>query len=502
MKLNIRGISLAMMAAFFVNPSFASDKNTKQETPPATQTTPVATTKSPITPIIPEATPVAADASENSSTLSLPLKDIQRFATAVAQIKRYYVKQVSDETLFTYAIEGMLSNLDPHSAYLDEEELQDLQTTTVGKFGGIGIEVIPQDGFIKVISPIDDTPAYKAGIKAGDLIIRINNKLVKDMTLRDAINLIRGEPGSKVNLVVVRSGEKKPLQFNVTREIIQVHTVKSEMLENGYGYIRLSFFQASTSKDLINAIDKLKQEAGGQLKGIIIDLRNNPGGLLDSAIDITDDLLDSSALKQYDGLIVYTKGRIPDDDIKAKATPGDILKNVPIVVLINEGSASASEIVAGALQDYKRALVLGKKSFGKGSVQTVLPIDNHTGIKLTTALYYTPAGRSIQAKGIEPDITIPEVKISNADDSFISIAEADLNRHLNNGNEKTPEDKKDNKDNKENTDTDVTSMMDQAAVTNNKSPSGDAKISNLLRSDFQVYEALMILKGLYQRNLR
>ncbi len=491
MKLTIRDTSLAMMAAFFITPSFATEKSsTPQTTSPLPQSS-IASAAA--------ATEEAVSSSENSSTLSLPLKDIQRFATAVAQIKRYYVKPVSDETLFTYAIEGMLSNLDPHSAYLDAEELQDLQTTTVGKFGGIGIEVIPQDGFIKVISPIDDTPAYKAGIKAGDMIIRINNKLVKDMTLRDAINLIRGEPGSKVNLVIIRTGEKKPLQFNVTREIIQVHTVKSEILENGYGYIRLSFFQASTNKDLLNAINKLKQESGGQLKGIIIDLRNNPGGLLDSAIDITDDLLDSSALKKYDGLIVYTKGRIPDDDIKAKATPGDVLKDVPIVVLINEGSASASEIVAGALQDYKRALVLGKKSFGKGSVQTVLPIDNHTGIKLTTALYYTPAGRSIQAKGIEPDISIPEVKISNPDDSSISIAEADLNKHLNNGNDNNP-DQKDKQDKKDSTDTDVTSMMDQAAVVNDKNNTSDKKISSLLRSDFQVYEALMILKSISQRH--
>lgn len=441
----------------------------------------------------------ASEKETEKSSLSLPLKDIQRFATAVAQIKRYYIEPVSDQTLFNYAIEGMLSNLDPHSSYLDEESLKDLQSTTVGKFGGIGIEVIPQEGFIKVISPIDDTPAFKAGIKPGDLIVRINSKLVKDMTLREAINMIRGDTGTKVKLTVIRTGEKKPLVFNVTREVIQVHSVKSELIDDKYGYIRLSFFQSSTNKDLLNAINTLKKQSGGQLEGLILDLRNNPGGLLDSSVEVADDFLDANSLKKYDDLIVYTKGRVQGDDLKAKATPGDVLKGVPMAVLINEGSASASEIVAGALQDYKRAVVVGKKSFGKGSVQTVLPIDYHSGIKLTTALYYTPAGRSIQAKGIEPDVVVPEVKLPKATDNnsdFVPIEEADLNRHLANGDK--AQDQKDQK--KDNKTPSTSTNSDDEVLGAGAETAGDKKLSDLMHKDFQQYEALMLLKALHTLN--
>ncbi len=409
------------------------------------------------------------------NVLNLPLKDLQRFGTAIAQIKRYYIEPVTDTKLFEYAISGMLSNLDPHSDYLNAEALKSLEITTTGRFGGIGIEVVPENGLIKIISPIDGTPAYKAGIKAGDLIIRINNKLVADMTLSQVIEMIRGDPGSKVHLTIIRKELKKPLEIDLTREIIKIQTVKTRLLDDGYGYIRLSFFQEDTKRDLGQGVAQLKQEANDKLKGVILDLRNNPGGLLDAAVDVTNQLLNSKKLK-YGGLIVYTKGRIPNADVQAKANGNDILNGIPMVVLINDGSASAAEIMAGALQDQKRATIAGETSFGKGSVQTVLPIDNDTAIKLTTALYYTPAGRSIQAKGIVPDISIPDFKIpksENDEGAMISITEADLSRHLTDGN--------------------ATQKANSNTVPSEES---SKKLRDLLYSDFQLYEALNILKGL------
>ena len=393
---------------------------------------------------------LAADTSvapKKSTSLEIPVQDIQRFSTVIAQIKRYYIENPSDKELFNNAIRGMLMNLDPHSAFLDEDDLKDLQTVTTGEFGGIGIEIIPENGYIKVISPLDDTPAFKAGVKAGDMIVRINDKIIRKMTVRDAINMIRGKRGTNVELTILRKGEKKPLHFNVMRDVVKVASVKSKMLEPGYGYARIVFFQAPAANDLKNAITKLLQDSKGHLNGLVLDLRNNPGGLLDSAIHISDMFLDAPKLK-YDSLIVYTKGRIPGADIRAKATPGDIIAGTPMVVLINGGSASASEIVAGALQDYKRAIVMGTRSFGKGSVQTIIPIDRTTGIKLTTALYYTPAGRSIQAKGIVPDIMVPELKVNkDTDDKTLDdVEEKGLSGHLANGNINTKDKEKDNKD--------------------------------------------------------
>lgn len=425
--------------------------------------------------------PATAQAADTSSTqkedsIKLSTEEVERFATVLAEIHRYYVEPIEDKKLFTYAISGMLSSLDPHSDYLDEDALKDLEATTTGKFGGIGVEILPSDGFIKVVSPIDDTPAYKAGIKAGDLIVRINDKLVRDMTLRDAIAMIRGESGTKVHLTLLRKNAKKPLELDVVREIIKYKTVKTELLPGNYGYIRLSFFQDSTRGDLIKNIKLLQQKANGPLKGIILDLRNNPGGLLDSAVNVTELFLDSKHLK-YDGLIVYTKGRIPASDIKATASGKDLLEGIPMVVMINEGSASAAEIVAGALQDQNRATLVGQRSFGKGSVQTILGVDDKSAIKLTTALYYTPSGRSIQAQGIEPNIEIPEMTIpkpkEEEDDGLISVSEADLEKHIL------------NKDG-----VDVTSKSEKAGQEINK------KNRDLLYSDFQLYEALNILKGL------
>lgn len=407
-------------------------------------------------------------------SISVPLKDIQRFSTVIMQIKRYYIEPIKDDTLFENAMRGMVSSLDPHSSYLDEEDLKDLQTATTGKFGGIGVEIIPESGYIKVISPLDDTPAYKAGIKPGDLIIRIDNKLIKEMTMREAINLIRGKRGSYVALTILRKGEKKPLKILVKREVIKVQTIKTKLLDNSYGYIRIAFFQTHAKQDLENAIKSLEKQSGGPLKGLVLDLRNNPGGLLDAAIEIADSFLDLNHLdNKYGGLIVYTKGRIPNADVKAKATVGgDLIHDIPMVVLINEGSASASEIVAGALQDYKRAIIMGTRSFGKGSVQTVFPIDNTTALKLTTALYYTPSGRSIQAMGIVPDVLVSNLAVTKTDNDEIlidPINESDLSGHLKNGNGKSFAENLEAKTKSEN---------------------------SLAQTDFQLYQALMLLEGI------
>ncbi len=412
--------------------------------------------------------------SPNANTINLPVKDIERLATVIAQIKRYYIEPIDDQKLFTYAIEGMLSNLDPHSDYLDADALKELEMTTTGRFAGIGIEVMPENGLIKIVSPIDGTPAFKAGVKPGDLIVRINNKLVGDMTLRNAIDEIRGVPHTTVRLTIVRKDVKKPLEFNIPREVIKIQTVKTQLYDGKYGYIRISFFQSETKRDLLQHIEELKQQSKGNLAGVVIDLRNNPGGLLDAAVDVTGLFLNSKHLK-YGGVIVYTKGRIPSSDIKAVAHGNDILNGIPMLVLINGGSASASEIVAGALQDQNRATVVGERSFGKGSVQTVLPVANDAMIKLTTALYYTPSGRSIQAKGIEPEIPIADLEIpqaNNPDEGLLSISEADLSKHLTDGTQNKP------------------------ASTATPAPAAAASSSDLLNKDFQLFEALNILKGL------
>lgn len=408
----------------------------------------------------------------NPKSISVPLQDIQRFSTLIMLIKRYYIEPIKDDNLFENAMRGMVSSLDPHSSYLDEDDLKDLQTATTGKFGGIGVEIIPESGYIKVISPLDDTPAFKAGIKPGDLIIRIDNKLIREMTMREAINLIRGKRGSYVALTILRKGEKKPLKILVKRDVIKVQTIKTKLLANGYGYIRVAFFQTHAKEDLANAIHNLETQSGDHLNGLVLDLRNNPGGLLDAAIDVTNTFLDLPDLKQYGGLIVYTKGRIAKADVHAKATGQDLIPGVPMVVLINEGSASASEIVAGALQDYKRAIILGTRSFGKGSVQTVFPIDNKTALKLTTALYYTPSGRSIQATGIVPDVLVNNMVVSktDTDEALIDpINENDLSGHLKNGNGKSF----------------IESLEEKTKSLN-----------TLAQNDFQLYQALMILEGI------
>lgn len=411
------------------------------------------------------------DAKETTSTVEspqrVPLEDVQRFSNAISEIKKYYVKPISDKELFDNAIRGMLSGLDPHSSYLNEEDFKELQTATNGEFGGLGIEVTMENGVVKVVTPLADTPAYKAGVKPGDYIIKLGSTSVEGIELKDAVNLMRGKPGSTIDLTILRKGQPKPLVLTLVREKIMIKSVKSKLLDNKYGYIRLTQFQVLTDKDMEQSIAQLKQQAGGQLRGLVLDLRNNPGGLLDSAIQVSDAFLDKDK-KGNAEMIVYTQGRLPGSKFTAMANPGDILDNAPIVVLINNGSASASEIVAGALKDNKRAIILGTRSFGKGSVQTVLPLDNKRGIKLTTALYFTPDGTSIQAKGITPDILVEEVSVPTTSDekkNFLGFAEADLSGHIANKNEKPT-----------------------AKVTNDE--------QNLIHEDYQLYAALTILKGL------
>lgn len=353
----------------------------------------------------------------------LPLEDLRTFTRIYDHIRSGYVDEVSDSTLLEFAIKGMLAELDPHSAYLDKKAFEDLQVNTTGEFGGVGIEIGTENGFIKVISPIDGTPAQKAGIETGDLIIRLNDKPVKGMTLNEAVQMMRGPKGSTLIMGIMRSGAEKPFDVTIVRDIIKVQSVRTRLLEEDFLYLRVAQFQIDTGRDLARRVKEQLEKNPG-IKGIVLDLRNNPGGVLQASVEVADVFLNG-------GLVVYTEGRLENSDINYNAAAGDVANGLPLVVLINEGSASASEIVAGALQDHKRAVILGTRSFGKGSVQTVIPISEDRAIKLTTALYFTPSGRSIQAQGIEPDIIIEraEVKTIKAN---VRPTEADLNRHLRN----------------------------------------------------------------------
>ncbi len=356
----------------------------------------------------------------------LPLDELRTFAEVLDRIKSAYVEPIDDKTLLENAIKGMLSNLDPHSAYLEPQAFAELQESTSGEFGGLGIEVGMEDGFLKVISPIDDTPASKAGIQPGDLILKIDNQPTKGWSMMEAVEKLRGKPGSKVLLTLVREGGQ-PFDLPLQRAVIKVRSVKSQLLDDGYGLIRISQFQINTGDEVAKALSKLKRDNGKQpLKGLVLDLRNNPGGVLQAAVEVTDHFLSK-------GLIVYTEGRLANSELRFSADPEDASEGVPLVVLINGGSASASEIVAGALQDHRRAVLMGTDSFGKGSVQTILPLNNERALKLTTALYFTPKGRSIQAQGIVPDIEVARARVTREQDNE-GIKEADLAGHLGNGN--------------------------------------------------------------------
>ena len=395
---------------------------------------------------------------------ALPLEELRTFTDVFTRIKNNYVEEIDDQELLENAIRGMLTGLDPHSSYLNGEEFKELRIGTSGEFGGLGIEVGMENGFVKVVAPIDDTPAKRAGIESGDLIIRLDEKPVKGMSLNDAVKLMRGKPGSDIILTVVREGVDKPFKVTITRDVIKVRSVRSRMLEDGFGYVRVSHFQVRSPQGLLKEVEKLEEQNEGPLRGMVLDLRNNPGGVLSAAVGISDAFLDK-------GLIVYTEGRIDDSRLRYNATPGDVINGAPLVVLVNGGSASASEIVAGAMQDHKRAVILGDKTFGKGSVQTIQDLPNGGAVKLTTARYYTPAGRSIQAEGVIPDISTARLTVAAAkpDDSGIEpLKEANLSGHLENTDE---------------ADADGTKANDNRMT--------------LAESDYELYEALNLLKGLY-----
>ncbi len=406
---------------------------------------------------------VFAEREAPAAVRGLPVDELRTFTDVFGRIKNDYVEDVEDSELLENAIRGMLSGLDPHSSYLDREQFKELQVGTTGEFGGLGIEVGMEDGFVKVIAPIDDTPAQRAGVKAGDLIIRLDDTPVKGLTLNEAVKIMRGKPGSILKLTIVREGVEKPLKIEIKRDIIKVKSVKKRMLEDGFGYVRISQFQSKTADNMVSAIEELKKQAGGSLKGMVLDLRNNPGGVLNGAVAVSDAFLRK-------GLIVYTEGRVSDSRLRFNATPDDILDSSPLIVLVNQGSASASEIVSGALQDHNRAIIVGTQTFGKGSVQTILPLSNGTAVKLTTARYFTPSGRSIQAEGIKPDILLEQVHVSAVERTFDPIKEADLTGHLANGNGKKKANTGDSKEKK--------------------------KAESLAQTDYQLYEALNLLRGL------
>ena len=351
----------------------------------------------------------------------IPIEQLKAFSEVYMKIKKDYVEKVDDEKLFDDAIKGMLEGLDPHSTYLNEKDFEDLQIGTRGEFGGLGIEVTMEDGYVKVVSPIDDTPAYRAGVKAGDLIIMLDDKPVKGLTLSECVDLMRGKVGTSLELTIAREGENKPLKIKIIRDTIKVKSVKYDILDNNYGYLRITSFQSKTGSSLKNVLLKIKKK--NNLKGIVLDLRNNPGGVLGAAVEVSDTFLDQKKM------IVTTSGRMSDAINEFKSSSNDFAKDIPIVVLINGGSASASEIVAGALQDHRRAIIMGTQSFGKGSVQTILPLTRKTALKITTARYFTPNGRSIQAKGITPDIIVNEMKFEKKDEVEF-LKESDLTGHL------------------------------------------------------------------------
>jgi len=428
----------------------------------------------------------SAVAQREGARFPLPVDELRAFAEVFGAIKSGYVEPVEDKKLISGAINGMLSDLDPHSAYLDADAFRELQVGTQGEFGGLGIEVGMEDGFVKVVSPIEDTPAFRAGLKPGDLIIKIDDTPVKGMSLNDAVKRMRGKPKTSIRLTVVRKGDQKPFEVTLQRDVIRVQSVKSKLIEPGYAWVRVSQFQEHTGENLVKHLDSLYKQ--GPLKGLVLDLRNDPGGLLNGAVGISAAFLPSKAL------VVSTDGRTDDARRKFVASPDDYLrgskedylrglpaavKTVPMVVLVNGGSASASEIVAGALQDHKRATVIGTQTFGKGSVQTILPLGNNTAIKLTTARYYTPNGRSIQAKGITPDIIVDDPT------GAPRMREADLEKHLSNQQEKEK----------------AEAEKRAADKTKQTAPAGAAEqppapLEFASDKDFQFLQALNHLKGL------
>ncbi len=403
----------------------------------------------------------------------LPLNELRLFAQAFHRVSSAYVEDIDDKTLLENAIRGMLSELDPHSSYLDKQSFDDLQESTTGNYGGLGLEVDLEDGLIRVITPMDDTPADKAGIMAGDLIIQLDDQPVKGLSRTEAVKAMRGPPGSDIRITVVRDGEP-PEELTLKREVIQVASVRHRLLEDGYGYIRIAQFQNRTGTEVAESLTGLQEK--GKLFGLVLDLRNNPGGVLQSAVEVSDVFLDGG------GLIVYTEGRMDNADLRYSATSADASNGLPLVVLVNEGTASASEIVAGALQDHNRAVIMGTNTFGKGSVQTILPLDNEKAIKLTTALYYTPDGRSIQASGIAPDIVVERSTVTRVAANPFRVKEKDLPKHLENaGNPSSAAETETGGADRE---------VPIAVIATAEKP------AHLAARDYQLNEALTLLKGL------
>lgn len=384
--------------------------------------------------------------------------NLQIFTDVLTIVKRSYVEEVTVKELVYGAIEGMLASLDPHSGFMSPEIFKDMKVDTSGEFGGLGIEISIRNGLLIIVSPIEDTPASRAGLQAGDQILKIEDQFTKDMEIMEAVHLMRGAAGTEIKITIMRSSFDKPKEFILKREVIKVRSVKTKMLEKGYGYVRIAQFQERTGEDLDQALKKLQEENAGNLEGLILDLRNNPGGLLDQAVQVADQFL-------AEGLIVYTKGREADSEMEFSAMRGGTEPDYPMVVLINGGSASASEIVAGALQDHKRAVILGTQSFGKGSVQTIIPLNDNSGLRLTTAKYYTPNGSSIQALGISPDIEVQQVEIKELD-RFEHFREKDLKNHFN-------------------------IEMDSSGVQAGK----DSMLDEETLKDYQLMRALDLLKG-------
>ena len=401
-----------------------------------------------------------AHAGQAENGVQLPIEDLKIFAEIFGKIKSDYVEDIDDSQLLNDAIKGMLDGLDPHTVYLDPESFREMNIDTHGEFGGLGLEVTMENGVIRIVAPIDDTPAHKAGLKSGDFIISIDGVQVKGLSLGESVSLMRGKPGSEIVLTIVRKDLPDPFEVTLKRAIIQLESVRAELLETGFGYVRVIQFQTGTATALRQQLARLGRETGTVLKGLVLDLRDNPGGVLDGAIQVSDTFL-------RDGLIVSTRGRAEDSEVTFSASPKDYLNDAPLVVLVNGGSASASEIVAGALQDHGRALILGTTTFGKGSVQTILPMLNGAALKLTTARYYTPNDRSIQATGITPDVVSQPAESSQTAEGDVSrLRESDLAGHLENELQK-----------------------DENATVNTET-------DPLLVSDPQVREALNILKGM------
>jgi carboxyl-terminal processing protease len=410
-------LPLALLLALATVPAFAADA------PPAPVPGPADADD-------PADAPAPAAAKPAAAKKTVDLQDIRAFTAVYNLVKQAYVEDVDDRRLMQQAIRGLLAGLDPHSEYLDKEQIENLTEDTTGSYDGLGIEVLQVDGTLRVVAPIDDSPAERAGIKAGDTIVQIDGKPVQSDDLDGAIARLRGKPGTEITLNVLHEKQNTPVDITLKREAIKVASVRGRLLEPGYAYLRVSQFQADTGAQLRKRIERVQADNKAPLRGAILDLRSNPGGLLTAAVEVSDEFLD-------DGVIVTTKGRLKESDLSFRATPGDLLKGAPLVVLVDNGTASAAEIVAGALKDNHRALLMGRRTFGKGSVQTVLPLDAEHAVKLTTARYYTPSGVSIQAAGIQPDIALADLALSQRDGASPSIGERDLRNHLKGSDEGT-----------------------------------------------------------------